>query len=220
MCMYQHLFSKKKTLSNLGFVHQTVVLSGKISHNMNIEGWNGNNPIFEKLIKELQPKIIVEVGSWKGQSTATMALACKKFGLDTKIYCIDTWLGALEFYTNPTKERDLEKKDGYPQVYYTFIKNMREIGIYEHIEPITLPSQLGLKYLKHLGIQPDLVYIDASHEYEDVKQDIELAKSLNPKVIFGDDYGNSVFPGVKQAVDEEGVSEIVDNWYWVKKYEI
>lgn len=186
---------------------------------MEIDGWNGNNPIFERLIKELRPKIIVEVGSWKGQSTATMTIACNLLGLDTKIYAIDTWLGALEFYTHPTKERDLEKKDGYPQVYYTFVKNMREIGMYERIETIALPSQLGLKYLKYLGVQPDLIYIDASHEYEDVKRDIELAKELNPKVIFGDDYGNSVFPGVKQAVDEDGESEIVDNWYWVKKYE-
>lgn len=182
-----------------------------------IQGWNGNNPIFRTLIEKLQPKVIVEVGSWHGQSAINMAKICQELGLDTKIYCIDTWLGALEFYTNPTKERDLQLKDGYPQVYYQFLQNVRENGVYERIQPITLPSNLGLKYIKHLGIQPDLIYIDGSHEYDDVKKDIELALELNPKILFGDDYTNSVFPGVKQAVDELGVCEIVDNWFWVYK---
>lgn len=183
----------------------------------NAQGWNGKHEIFKDLITKLKPKVIVEVGSWKGQSTITMAQACKELGLDTKIYCIDTWLGALEFYTTPTPERDLEIKDGYPQVYYTFKKNIKEHNVDDIIETITLPSNLGLKYLKEKGIQADLIYIDASHEYEDVKNDIVLARQLNPKIIFGDDYGNSVFPGVRQAVDEcpFGDKNIVDNWYWV-----
>ena len=31
-------------------------------------GWNGNNSIFESLIEECKPSIIIEVGTWKGQS--------------------------------------------------------------------------------------------------------------------------------------------------------
>lgn len=181
----------------------------------NAEGWNGKHQIFEDLINEVKPKVIVEVGSWKGQSTITMAQACNKLGLDTVIYSIDTWLGAIEFYTTPTPERDLLIKDGYPQVYYKFIENLKEHGVDKMVNPITLPSNLGLKLLEQRGIKPDLIYIDASHEYEDVKNDIELAKKLNPKIIFGDDYTNTVFPGVKQAVKEQGEHSVIDNWYWV-----
>lgn len=179
-----------------------------------IQGWNGNHSIFRKLIEKYKPSIIVEVGSWHGQSTINMAKICKEIGLQTKIYAIDTWLGALEFYTNPTEERNLQKKDGYPQVFYKFLENIRNEGVDDIIIPIPLPSNLGLKYIKYLGINPDIIYIDASHEYDDVKNDILLAKQLNPKVIFGDDYGNSYFPGVKQAADEFNAN-IEDKWFWI-----
>lgn len=182
---------------------------------MEIAGWNGNNPIFRDLIEKYKPTTIVEVGSWQGQSAINMAKICKELGLNTTIYCIDTWLGALEFYTQPSKERDLMLEDGYPTVYYKFLDNVRKSGVEDVIKPIPLPSNIGLKYIKHLGIKPDMIYIDASHEYEDVKNDIILAGELEPKIIFGDDYTNAVFPGVRQAVDELGTPTIVNNWFWI-----
>lgn len=176
-----------------------------------LRGWNGDAPIFKRMVEEVRPKVIVEVGSWKGQSTVSLAKACKELGLDTKIYCIDTWLGAIEFYTHPTEERDLMKKHGYPQVYYQFISNLYHEGVLHMVETIPLPSNVA-----HIvAPQADLIYIDASHEYQDVVDDIEnFSKKLNEGgIMFGDDYNNSVFPGVRQAVDEaNGVA--VDGWYW------
>jgi hypothetical protein len=178
-----------------------------------IKGWNGNNSIFFEIIERVRPNIIVEIGSWHGQSTITMARACKKLNLETIIYAIDTWLGALEFYTLPSKERDLEKKDGYPQVYYKFWENINRCNVADIIKPLPLPSNLGLKYLKHLDVRADVVYVDGSHEYEDVQRDIELARELSPKIIFGDDYTNKQFPGVKRAVSERP-HKVIKNWYW------
>jgi cephalosporin hydroxylase len=175
----------------------------------NVIGWNGTHPIFKKLIEEVRPHTIIEVGSWHGQSTITMAKACKALGLETTIYCIDTWLGALEFYTDPTPERDLQKRDGYPQVYYTFLKNIIEAGVREMIKPIPLPSNIAYKILP----EAELVYLDASHEYEDVKADIEHFRPLCRGVLFGDDYTNVAFPGVRQAVDEYPHT-VVGNWFW------
>ena len=52
----------------------------------------------------------------------------------------------------------------------------------------------------------DFVFIDASHEYEDVKNDINawLPKVKNGGILAGHDYylGDDYFPGVKKAVDE------------------
>ena len=53
----------------------------------------------------------------------------------------------------------------------------------------------------------DFVFIDASHEYEDVKKDIEawLPKIKTGGILAGHDYyvGNvDYFPGVKKAVNE------------------
>ena len=183
-----------------------------------LHGWNGKSDIFAKLIEEVRPKRIVEIGSWKGQSTITMAKACQKLGLKTEIQCIDTWLGAEEFYTQPTKERDLMKKWGYPNVYYQFLSNIINEGVVEMIEPITVPSSIGV----YLASNAEMVYIDGSHSYTDVLEDI---KNMWPKtklggVMFGDDYTNKAFPGVKRAVDEfaklfELEVEIYDNWFWV-----
>lgn len=183
-----------------------------------LQGWNGKSEIFNKLIEEIRPKRIVEIGSWKGQSTVTMAKACQQLGLNTQIQCIDTWLGAEEFYTMPNKERDLMKKWGYPNVYYQFLSNIINEGVVEMIEPITVPSSIGV----YLASNAEMVYIDGSHSYTDVLEDI---KNMWPKtklggVMFGDDYRNGAFPGVKRAVDEfaklfELEVEVYDNWYWI-----
>lgn len=56
------------------------------------------------------------------------------------------------------------------------------------------------KELKHL----DFVYIDAEHDYESVKQDIELwwPNVVEGGIFGGHDYLNETTPGVRQAVNE------------------
>lgn len=50
----------------------------------------------------------------------------------------------------------------------------------------------------------DLVFIDADHSYESVKDDISHWKSKVKKggILCGHDYGNEFHPGVKKSVDE------------------
>lgn len=50
----------------------------------------------------------------------------------------------------------------------------------------------------------DFVYHDASHLYKDLKRDLNdwLPKMEKQGLVAGHDYGNELFPGVKQAVDE------------------
>lgn len=175
-----------------------------------MQGWNSNSPIFKILIDEVKPTTIIEVGTWKGMSAIEMAKHTK-----AEIYCVDTWLGAVEFYTHPTKERDLMKKHGYPQVYYQFLSNIVRAGIESQITPIPLPSHTA----KDILPKAQLIYIDASHQYEDVLKDCNDYWNLLEKggIMFGDDYGNQVFE-VKKAVDEFTSNlklEIYDNWFWI-----
>lgn len=169
---------------------------------LDLQGWNGNAPIFEELISKEKPKIIAEVGSWKGQSTISMAKAVKKHKLDTKIYCIDTWLGAEEFWNGAkhTKDRNLLLKDGYPSIYFQFLDNVFHTQNQDIVIPIPNTSHIGSLILKYRKINPDLIYIDASHEYLDVLSDLNDYYSLlnNNKIIFGDDF--SGWPTVRQAV--------------------
>lgn len=64
------------------------------------------------------------------------------------------------------------------------------------------------------GRQYDLIFIDASHEYPDVKRDIaEATKALLPGgILCGHDYG--VFAGVVQAVDEIRPDGVTGTVWW------
>lgn len=188
---------------------------------IDLQGWNSQHHIFYDMVKELLPKTIIEVGTWKGASAIRMAESCRSFMLDTKIYCIDTWLGAEEFWTRfaDTKERDLMQRNGYPQIYYQFLSNVFHKGYENVIQPIPATSFIGAKIFEHYGIKADLIYIDGSHDYDDVKADIKAYKELlNPNgIMFGDDYG---WPSVSDAVKESfsyTEIEIIDQNFWVWK---
>jgi predicted O-methyltransferase YrrM len=67
----------------------------------------------------------------------------------------------------------------------------------------------------------DIVYIDASHEYHPVKNDILswLPKVKKGGIICGDDY-TAGWPGVVQAVNEifeNNVNKVGHQQWWVKK---
>lgn len=168
-------------------------------------GWNGESPWFENVIRQVHPSLIIEVGSWKGQSAITMGNALKKLNLRATIHCVDTWLGALEFWgdLSDTQERDLLLKNGYPNIYYQFLSNVIHAGLQDYILPFPNTSLIAARYFKNQGMVADLIYIDASHDYEDVLLDLEAYFPLlrNGGIMFGDDY-NQHWKGVICAVDD------------------
>jgi len=167
---------------------------------LDLQGWNSNHFIFEKLIIEYKPNIIAEVGSWKGASAIHMANICKKNNLNSKIYCIDTWLGGFDHILNNFD--DLKIKNGYPQLYYQFLSNVFITNNQDLIIPVPNTSYIGYIYLKYNNIKPNLIYIDGSHEYEDVVNDIKNYYDLlaDGGVIFGDDFHDCIWPDVKRGV--------------------
>ena len=188
---------------------------------IDLQGWNGTSDIFNTLIEQTKPSVIIEVGSWKGQSAITMANCIKAHNLQTRIYCVDTWLGALEFWDdlNDTPERDLKLKNGYPQIYYQFLSNIVHSNVQDIILPFPTTSTIGFRYFQKKGITPQLVYIDASHDKEDVYIDIRNYYSIlsSGGILFGDDY--IAWPGVSEAVQqfssETGVSfNVLQNNFW------
>lgn len=192
---------------------------------IDLHGWNGTNPIFRELIEKIKPTTIIEVGTWKGQSAITMGRIVKEFNLNTTIHCVDTWLGAVEFWTNlnDTKERDLKMFNGYPQIYYQFLSNVVHNNLSNIILPFPNTSENGYRYFKYNKVSAQLIYIDASHEEDDVYKDLNLYYELleNDGIIFGDDY-QSGWPGVINSVNkfskEKNINlEIKDNNFWILK---
>jgi hypothetical protein len=156
------------------------------------QGWNGDKPIFAELITELRPTHIIEVGTWKGQSAITMAKALRDQKISGRITCVDTWLGALEFWHDlkDTPDRNLLLKNGYPQIYYQFLSNVVREGLQNYILPFPNTSFIASKYFKANQITAQLIYVDASHETEDVLSDCNnYWDILEPGgILFGDDW--------------------------------
>lgn len=161
-------------------------------------GWNDHREHFQKLVTD--PKLIVEVGSWKGRSAILLA----ELFPTAHILCIDTWLGSKEMWTNqadPSRYGALRIRHGRPELQYEFMANVMRAGYQDRITPMPLPSSIAMDLLKDWGVSPGLCYIDGSHDYQDVRDDIFRAKLLKPAVICGDDYGS--WDGVTKAIDTQ-----------------
>lgn len=168
---------------------------------LNVQGWGGEDKFFHEMIERVKPKTIIEVGTWLGQSAINMAEQCKKRELGTTMYCVDTWLGALEFVESHG-ERNLHKKYGYPQVYYQFLSNIYHKGLTDMITPFPQTSVIAARWFAKNSIKADLIYIDGSHDYDDVYADIKAYHPLLNEggVIFGDDI--DAWAGVRGAVQK------------------
>ena len=63
-------------------------------------GWGSDSAAFGELVEKHRPTRLIEVGTWKGGSALTLAGHLERLGLDAEILCVDTWLGALEMWTD------------------------------------------------------------------------------------------------------------------------
>ena len=132
----------------------------------------------------------VEIGSWKGRSAFCMASELERLGKATRLTCVDTWEGSEEHAEHSSIQKGT--------LYDEFLTN---ISRYQHrIQPMRLPSLEAAATFPDRSL--DFVFIDAAHDYENVKADIHAwAPKVKPSgVLAGHDY--YTWPGVRQAVDE------------------
>lgn len=182
-----------------------------------LTGWGSTHPIFRTAIAHYRPKLVIEVGSWKGGSAIHMAGVMKELGIDGEIVCVDTWLGAPIAWTRePELKVSLNLSDGYPQLYRTFARNVVDAGVADIVTPLPASSDGGFAVLRHFGVSADVIYIDADHEYDAVRRDLKnYVTLLSPRgVLIGDDFG--CWPGVTQAAKEFADAH---NLYAVKQRE-
>jgi hypothetical protein len=189
------------------------------------QGWGSDSPAFGILIERVKPSLIIEVGTWKGGSALEMARHLERLGLEgSRILCIDTWLGALEMWGDQgdaDRYGSLRLKHGYPQLYYQFLANVCHRGAQKWIIPFPLPSGTASQWLSLRSVRAGLIYIDGSHEEEDVYADLVSYWDLLSAdgILFGDDYS---WTGVKMAVDRFArekrlrLDHINDKWLLAK----
>ncbi len=164
----------------------------------------GNAAPFEQLLKGLypdggasynRPLIFLELGSWLGASALFMARQIPS----AIVICVDHWLGSIEINNHPLYAGKIAT------LYDTFLANCWSYK--DRIVPVRMTTLEGMIKIHQLGIQPDLVYVDAAHSYPDVTGDLEAVYALFPNtIICGDDFDWDQIPGwnfpVQRAVND------------------
>jgi hypothetical protein len=137
-------------------------------------------------------QLVIELGSCVGKSTQYILSQAS----NCTIVCIDVW----DINRIPDMKNWDLPNNVLSNLYETFIVNCWEYK--DRVIPVRQLTLDGLKEVHQFGYVPDLIYIDADHSYEAVKQDVELSYQLFPNAVFvGDDYYDAV-PTVLHAVDD------------------
>ncbi len=169
---------------------------------VDLQGWHSDHPIFRKVFERHRPRMVCEIGTWKGASVLHMHALARELGLDTHFVCIDTWLGSNDtLWLEPDLRTHLRLTGGYPNLFSQFVHNVRSAGAEDAISPFPITSTAAARVLRRLGVTFDALYIDAGHEEEEVYFDLALFYDLvvDGGAIFGDDYAPG-WPGVVRAV--------------------
>jgi predicted O-methyltransferase YrrM len=153
--------------------------------------WFGFADIYKEAIDKAENGAnFVEVGSFMGKSAAYMCVEIINSGKEIFFDCVDTWEGSVEH-----QELDVIKNK---QLYDVFMDNMKD---FMHVvNPLKMASVDAARCFDDESL--DFVFIDASHEEQDVKDDIDawLPKVKKGGVLAGDDWG---FEGVVKAVQSK-----------------
>jgi len=152
---------------------------------------------------------IVNVGCWTGASTMALAAASPGF-----VYAVDPWDVEHCQFVKPLYRSWAEGRSS-EWMYQTFLNNMVPV---KNVFPIRATSMEAATMLH--GVRFDMVFIDASHKYYDVVDDITAWRQLLVPggLLCGHDYQHDeVGEGVIRAVDELIPQSAVGPdgiWYW------
>jgi|HubBroStandDraft_4_1064222.scaffolds.fasta_scaffold302426_1 predicted O-methyltransferase YrrM len=134
----------------------------------------------------------VEVGSYKGRSTCSLALGCR--GTNKRVFAVDPFDGGP----------DLPKADSLRE----FSQNLRRCRVSEHVEPIV---GVSVEVSKSWNEPIQLLFVDGSHKYEDVLADFA---GFFPHVVPGGIVAFhdviETWPGVLRAWNDTVVHELTD----------
>jgi len=175
------------------------------------ENWFTFPDVYKNFVNKLPNNgHIIEIGVWKGKSTAFLAVEIVNSGKSIRFDCIDTWLGSKnESY----HQNDIHVKQH--TLYDLFLNNIQPIK--EYINPIRMDSLKASQLYSDESV--DIIFIDACHDYDCVRQDILswLPKVKRGGILSGHDYWPNQWHGVKKAVDETlGVDNIsIDQACWI-----
>lgn len=160
-------------------------------------GWfpKWNQRLLLPLVKD--KKLVLEVGSWLGRSAREWLNHS-----EANVICVDTWEGSVEHN---------KKDDRVINLYNTFLSNQKRWC--SRVFPMKMTSVQALLTLQKYDVKPDFIYIDASHQYEDVYTDLSMCYNAYPNaLICGDDWGWHNKTQSRRKTVQEAVKEFCKNY--------
>jgi hypothetical protein len=157
----------------------------------NIQGWFDFQNLYSMVVSACPDNSkFVEVGTWKGMSTAYLGVEIINSGKHIHVSAVDTFLGSDE----PAHQEDLSIINN--TLYEEFCNNIEPIK--SIITTVRKSSTEAACDFENASL--DFVFIDAGHQYDDIYADISawLPKVKPGGWLAGHDYGSS--EGVRNAV--------------------
>jgi predicted O-methyltransferase YrrM len=129
--------------------------------------------------------LVAEIGSWKGRSTIALAYGLRTGG-GGRVVAIDPHVGSIEHQSALGVD-----------TYEEFLGNITAAGIDGLVEPRRERSIDARDAVANRTL--DVLFVDGSHEYDDVVCDIEMwTPALKDVAVVG--FNDPLWPGVDRAL--------------------
>jgi predicted O-methyltransferase YrrM len=181
---------------------------------LSIDGWMSYwelNWLYDSVLQIPNGGLIVEIGAWKGRSTAALYTA---MGNSKTVVTIDTWLGQPDL--RDTAQREAKEID----VFYIFIFNMALLGV--NPGPYR-KGNLGAQYLCMESVYAaplfennsiSMLFIDGDHSKAGEDIDAWYGKVKSGGIICGHDWH---WQCVYEAVSKRFAVDMVIDTIWIKR---
>jgi O-antigen biosynthesis protein len=123
-----------------------------------VESWHDHIPFAFFAVAALQPRVVVELGTWKGDSYCAFCQAVHALGSPALCYAVDTWKG--DEHTGPYGPEVLEELRAHHDPLY---------GSFSRLLQQTFDEAAA--HFADGSI--DLLHVDGRHTYEAVAHDVE-----------------------------------------------
>jgi predicted O-methyltransferase YrrM len=154
---------------------------------------------------------MVEVGSWKGRSSACMATMIANGGKTIRFDCVDIWLGSEDHL----KDGVLEDADAVAGTLLDrFRENMAPLaGYYREVRMDSLAAAQT-----YGDASLDVVFLDGAHDRLSVEQDCRawLPKLRSGAVLAGHDWHHQPVKDAVVAVFGSGRARQMGNCWWYR----
>jgi GT2 family glycosyltransferase len=123
-----------------------------------VDSWHEHIPFAFFAVAALRPRVVVELGTWKGDSYCALCQAVQSLALPARCYAVDTWAG--DEHTGAYGPETLEElRAHHDRLYGGFSTLLQQT--FDEASPSFADGSV------------DLLHIDGAHSYEAVSHDVE-----------------------------------------------